>query len=717
MKKTNTRMTVNLAAVIAMSGLAVCARAQNLIGNGDFSFNPIGTTLTVSNSNPWEDTRFSYWGLYSVGSLNGTTLTATIVTNPASAANLALRLDYVQVGEKNWAGGEDTEFIKRSYMPVVVGRSYYISFDAAHISGGTQLLVIMPEFQASGAYSGNQYAKMVSVTSPEYQHYVIAWTPTRDVTTQAGISFQPQATGLGSDTNSSFLLDNVEIVEAGYGLNSGFEAQPLGTTATVSGAGWQGDNTTFSHWRLLTINASDGSYLRGTIVPNPASGGSALRLDYNLAEGGSVDWATLERETDGMTINPGASRVAVTANQGYLFSFDAAHISGSEQIQIVLAEFKSDHTWSQVEWGTVATVASTGMQRYAFHWKPLSDLTTEVNISFRLQGRPSTSLILDNVQLTPVSVYNGSFEATGAAPDAWWFYSDPKPGGIADDLTGTLVPNATDGYKALEVSWTSHDGRDCLFATANNPLVTYGVNYNIMFDAALVSGSPNLNLVLPNFTSGGGFVGQLGFNFMVTSADYQTFTIPNWTPSDPAAHHVYMGFRQRETSGSSSVIRMDNVRFGKTVSVELGNLSHTYDGWQKAATATTIPAGVPVRLTYNGLGSAPLNAGSYTVVGTVSDPMYLALGDVTNTLVIAKVPATVTLDNLTYRYDGTPKAATVGVTPAGLKVDVTYNGSSVAPTEVGKYTVVGTVNELNYAGSATNLFVITAIPRTMIILR
>ena len=36
---------------------------------------------------------------------------------------------------------------------------------------------------------------------------------------------------------------------------------------------------------------------------------------------------------------------------------------------------------------------------------------------------------------------------------------------------------------------------------------------------------------------------------------------------------------------------------------------------------------------------------------------------------------------------------------------------------VGHYTVVGTVNDINYAGSATDTFVITAIPCTMIILQ
>jgi hypothetical protein len=42
----------------------------------------------------------------------------------------------------------------------------------------------------------------------------------------------------------------------------------------------------------------------------------------------------------------------------------------------------------------------------------------------------------------------------------------------------------------------------------------------------------------------------------------------------------------------------------------------------RSATATTTPTNLPVNLTYNGSATAPTNAGSYTVIGTISDANY-----------------------------------------------------------------------------------------------
>lgn len=56
--------------------------------------------------------------------------------------------------------------------------------------------------------------------------------------------------------------------------------------------------------------------------------------------------------------------------------------------------------------------------------------------------------------------------------------------------------------------------------------------------------------------------------------------------------------------------------------VTLASLTQTYNGLARAATATTVPAGLPVNLTYNGSAAAPTNAGSYAVTGTVNSPMY-----------------------------------------------------------------------------------------------
>ncbi|NCA82699.1 MAG: DUF3466 family protein, partial [Opitutae bacterium] len=48
-------------------------------------------------------------------------------------------------------------------------------------------------------------------------------------------------------------------------------------------------------------------------------------------------------------------------------------------------------------------------------------------------------------------------------------------------------------------------------------------------------------------------------------------------------------------------------------SVTLENLDHTYDGAEKPASATTVPAGLVVALTYDGNAWAPTNAGAYAV--------------------------------------------------------------------------------------------------------
>ncbi|MBS1794418.1 MAG: carboxypeptidase regulatory-like domain-containing protein [Acidobacteria bacterium] len=136
-----------------------------------------------------------------------------------------------------------------------------------------------------------------------------------------------------------------------------------------------------------------------------------------------------------------------------------------------------------------------------------------------------------------------------------------------------------------------------------------------------------------------------------------------------------------------------------TALVSLSNLTQTFDGGPKPATVTVDPAGLTVDVTYNGSPTAPTNAGSYTVVATVTDPNYQ--GSATGTLTIQPAAATVTLSNLTQDYDGGPKAPTVTTAPAGLPFSLTYNGAPATPTAIGNYTVVATVTDPNYTGSAT----------------
>jgi len=90
-------------------------------------------------------------------------------------------------------------------------------------------------------------------------------------------------------------------------------------------------------------------------------------------------------------------------------------------------------------------------------------------------------------------------------------------------------------------------------------------------------------------------------------------------------------------------------------------------------------------------------------------------GDTTRgvSLTVNPLPATVTLGNLNQTYDGTPKSVSVTTTPNGLAHTVTYDGQTNLPVAAGTYTVVATVTQPNYAGSATGSLVIAKAPQTI----
>jgi len=79
------------------------------------------------------------------------------------------------------------------------------------------------------------------------------------------------------------------------------------------------------------------------------------------------------------------------------------------------------------------------------------------------------------------------------------------------------------------------------------------------------------------------------------------------------------------------------LRTGATVT--LGSLNQPYDGSPKNATATTSPFGLTVNFTYDGSATAPTAAGSYTVVGTISDTNYVGNGTGTLVITLAALPA------------------------------------------------------------------------------
>lgn len=123
-------------------------------------------------------------------------------------------------------------------------------------------------------------------------------------------------------------------------------------------------------------------------------------------------------------------------------------------------------------------------------------------------------------------------------------------------------------------------------------------------------------------------------------------------------------------------------------------------------TTTTTPADLSVTITYEGDTKAPTNVGTYQVIATISDANYS--GSETADLVISKAMATVAFDTLSVAYTGEAQPATASANPEGLTLDITYDGKTTAPTEVGTYQATATINDSNYEGSATGTYEILA---------
>ena len=148
-----------------------------------------------------------------------------------------------------------------------------------------------------------------------------------------------------------------------------------------------------------------------------------------------------------------------------------------------------------------------------------------------------------------------------------------------------------------------------------------------------------------------------------------------------------------------------------TASIALGDLQATYDGGAKSVTATTMPAGLTVNVTYDGSATAPTNAGSYAVVATIADANYA--GTQSGTLTIGQATASIALGNLDATYDGSAKNVTATTTPAGLTVNITYDGSATAPRNAGSYAVVATIVDANRTGTRTGTLTIAKAIQTI----
>ncbi len=308
-------------------------------------------------------------------------------------------------------------------------------------------------------------------------------------------------------------------------------------------------------------------------------------------------------------------------------------------------------------------------------------------------------------------VASGSVTA-GAGCDLSIRFAPTTAGALSESFT--LNDNSLNASPATQTIALSGTGVSLIALSPSGPTLTAGT-------AAVVFGTVT-------FTASGGS-GPYSYSFTGTLPPGLTLNssgVLSGTPTTAGGPYSFTVVATDSESVTGSQAYSLTINEG-TASVTLGSLAQTYNGSPRAATATTSPAELSVGFTYTGINgisygpssTPPTGAGSYTVVGTVSNANYSGTG--TGTLVVAKAPATVTLGSLAQTYTGSPLAASETTSPSELTVGLTYTGtngtsygpSSTPPTGAGSYTVAGTVSNANYSGTGTGTLVIAKAPATV----
>ncbi len=659
---------------------------------------------------------FSAWRFFSIGNPSIGNFTATIIPNPVSAGNLAMRLDY-----DNTVASAGTDWgLDRwdSRIPVTYGTGYTISFDAAHISGGTTLEFLMRE-SVNDVFVSMPLLQNVVVSDVNYRHYAFNYTPSVPNVT-IDVRFKPLDTG--AERTMSLSLDNFHVTPLGC-LNGSFEAQTAGTTAS-SGGGDIVDGGTFSNWRFFSVGTPAGSVSTGTIVSEATDHNVGFRYDVNNAGGSPVDYA-LDKDN---------SKVPVVYGTRYKVSFDAAHISGGTFLSFGIGEHRSDGVWTGRGTDIPVTVANPDYQTYSYFWTPLDPSTALANLAFRIRptgGFTTVSMRFDNIRLeravAPVTlgnllqVYDGTAKSVSVATE---------PPGLAVGLTYNGSSSAPSGLGSYTVVGTVLDANYEPTSVTNTLLIvtplapipdgsfeaqtldaTVGGNYFIdsttfapwrVFNVSPAGGAYFTGTVVSAASDG-----VKAMRLEVGNPDlYNGFCVLDrdvWgkhLPVAPGTRYL-VSFDAARLSGSPK-LRVHVSEFG--YSDEYLNQSGSFfldipgTNYQRHSFIWTPLAQGTAQIS---LGFTPWCVPTNTTASYLLDNVSLTpLGEVA-------------LRDLTQVYDGTPKSASAVTDPAGLPVSFTYNGSSTAPSNGGVYTVVATVTNALYACSVTGTLLIkdAAVPQ------
>ncbi len=713
--------------------LADVARAQATLTAGTYTqdFNSIGASLPTG-WNVWTSST-------STGNGTAYTWSTTQIANNASfasggafrnlpgasqtwSAGLASGTDRGLGWRGDSAGARDGS-ITFTLANTTGLRFTRLSFKAytPNSSGSAATIELQYQIGASGTFTGFSPAVSYTTVATTGAPPLTIATVTLSTTDLAVLNAQSSQVTLRFDNTATtgtswntFALDDFIIVAtpdvtistqpASQSVTSG-QAASFGVSATGSGtftyqwrkySGGTANNisgATSNTLNLGTVTTADATDY-DVVISNGAGSvtSSAATLAVNQIST-SLAFSNLTATYDGATH---AATVTPTPTSGVTTSLRYAGTSGTTY---------GPSTTPPTNAGTYTVTATITDSEHALSSANTATLTIAQatatvslsNLAATYDGAAHAAI----VTTTPASLANRvTYAGSGTAPTGAGSYAvvatitDPNYSGTA---SGTLViaqAAQTISFSSLTSRVTS-DPPFTVSATASSGL---GVTFSIVAGSPTIATISGSTITLAGGSSTGTVTvraAQAGnTNYSAAANVDQAFTVslPSVTITTQPS--------------SQTVIAFQSAAF--TVAASVGSGTLTYQ-WRKGGTAISDNASATTA-TLTLTNVVAIDAGSYDVVVTAPG------GSVTSfpaTLTVNPAAATVTLGSLSATYDGAVHAATATTSPGGLAVTFTYNGSAITPSAGGSYTVVGTIADANYSGTATGTLVIGKTAQTI----
>jgi sugar lactone lactonase YvrE len=262
---------------------------------------------------------------------------------------------------------------------------------------------------------------------------------------------------------------------------------------------------------------------------------------------------------------------------------------------------------------------------------------------------------------------------------------------------GTVVVRASQSGNANFAAAPSVD--QSFTVTQASQTITFGTLANKTYgNSAFVVSATSSSLLAPAFSIVSGPATLSGSTLILTGAGNVTVR------ASQSGNNNYLAAPPVDQSFTVA-------QATQTISFSLINRTYGDSPFAASATASSgLPPSFSIVSGPASIAGSTINltgAGAVTVrASQAGNTNYLAAAVVDVSFTVAKANATVTLSNLFFAYDGSPKAASATTLPVGLAVGFTYAGNSNPPTLGGNYALVGTINDSNYQGSASSTFVI-----------